>query len=157
MDLRPMTPRDLAGLDPLIVESEADGFRFLHRIPREVAADADYLDSARTVVFGVFDGPRLIAVGGLTPDPYVEDDTVGRVRHVYVARAWRRQGVGRLLLQALTTRARSIYVRLRLRADTAAAGVFYEALEFQPIAEDQATHALTLGGGVAESGDLVRW
>jgi GNAT superfamily N-acetyltransferase len=140
-----MTRRDLSALDPLIVEGEAEGFRFLQRIPREAAADPAYLNSARTVVIGVFDRAQLIAVGGLTPDPYLEDDSVGRVRHVYVARAWRRQGVGRLLLQALTTRARSIYVRLRLRADTAAAAVFYESLGFQPIAEDTATHALTLG------------
>ncbi len=144
MELRPLTSRDLAALDPLIIESEADGFRFLQRIPREVAADADYLDSARTVVFGVFDGPRLIAVGGLTPDPYVEDDTVGRVRHVYVARAWRRQGVGRLLVHALIMRAQSVYARLRLRTETSAAGLFYETLGFQPIAEDKATHALKL-------------
>ena len=49
----------------------------------------------------------LAGVGGLNVDPYVEERREGRVRHVYVSAAYRRRGVGRLLLKEIIGRARA--------------------------------------------------
>jgi GNAT superfamily N-acetyltransferase len=146
MELRPLTLADLGGLEALIVASEAEGFRFMRRIPGLVAADPGYLESARTVVLGVFDGARLVAVGGLTPDPYLDDPTVGRVRHVYVAVDHRRAGIGRRIIEALERRAASSYTTLRLRTESAQAAAFYESLAYRPVTATDATHVRSVSG-----------
>ena len=150
IELRPLTPHEMAALEPLIAASEAEGFRFLRRIPREFHADRAYLNSARTVLLGAFNRTELVGVGGLTPDPYVDDPTVGRVRHVYVAARHRRRGIGRLLIRALEDRAYGVYVHLRLRTDSPAAAAFYETLAYEPIAADNATHIRSLRAGVSD-------
>jgi ribosomal protein S18 acetylase RimI-like enzyme len=58
----------------------------------------------------------------------------GRIRHVYVARARRREGIGRMLMAALADASRPHFGLLVLRTDTAAAARFYESLGFQPVA-----------------------
>ena len=140
MDLRPLTSADLDGLETLIALSEAEGFHFLKRITREFGADPAYFDSDRSLVLGACDGARLVAVGGLTPDPYIDDPTVGRIRHVYVASAYRRGGIGRRLITALEGRARKVYVYLRLRTDTASGAAFYVDLAYRPVVAATATH-----------------
>jgi GNAT superfamily N-acetyltransferase len=101
METRVLTSLDIPQLAVLIAESEAEGFRFLARLRRDDSVDTAYLESGHFVVLGNFDGERLIATGGLTPDPYLADPAIGRVRHVYVTSAYRRRGVGRQLMAAL--------------------------------------------------------
>jgi GNAT superfamily N-acetyltransferase len=43
----------------------------------------------------------LVAVGGLTCDPFAGRLDTGRIRSVYVRPAWRNQGIGRALVTAL--------------------------------------------------------
>ena len=113
-----------------------------------VSLAVPYLNADRTVVLGALNRTELVGVGGLTPDPYVDDPAVGRVRHVYVAAAHRRQGIGRRLIRALEDRAHGVYEHLRLRTDSPAAAAFYETLAYVPIAADNATHARSLRLGV---------
>jgi len=64
----------------------------------------------------------------------------GRLRHLYVRPAWRRQGVGKALVEEVLGSARSSFSRVRLRTDDAAAGAFYAALGFAASTEPNATH-----------------
>ncbi|HYV99454.1 MAG TPA: GNAT family N-acetyltransferase [Gemmatimonadaceae bacterium] len=135
---------DLQGLDALIAESAAQGFDFLKRIPKLVAEDARYLDADGSFVLGAYDGGVLVGIGGVTPDPYLREPGLGRVRHVYVAQRHRRSGIGRELIGGLEARAAAAYRRLRLRAVTAEAAAFYESLGYHRIADEKATHAKAL-------------
>ena len=144
--VRPLADTDLAALEPLVAESEADGFRFLRRLRDDWLAGRARTDAADEWFLGVFDGGALVAVGGVTPDPYAADARVGRVRHLYVARAHRRRGIARRLLAELEGRARGVYDLLRLRTDTAEASRFYESAGFTPSASDSATHLRRLRG-----------
>lgn len=143
-EVRPLAGPDLAALEPLVAESEAEGFRFLRRLRDDWIAGRARTDAAGEWFLGVFDGGALVAVGGVTPDPYVSDARAGRVRHLYVARAHRRRGAGRRLLAALEGRARGVYDVLRLRTDTAEASRFYESAGFAPVESGSATHARDL-------------
>jgi GNAT superfamily N-acetyltransferase len=145
--VRELTSLDIQQIVLLIAESEAEGFHFLTRLRRDDSVDTAYLESDHSIVLGIFDGERLVATGGLTPDPYLDDPTIGRVRHVYVASEYRRRGLGRELIAALEHRARPRYGLLRLRTDTARAAAFYEAIGYQPITADSATHARALMEG----------
>ncbi|HEX2205461.1 MAG TPA: GNAT family N-acetyltransferase [Longimicrobium sp.] len=140
MIVRPLARQDLAALEPLVAESEADGFHFLRRFHGDWLAGRARADAVDEWFLGVFDGGALVAVGGVTPDPYAADARVGRVRHLYVARAHRRRGLGRRLLAELEARARGVYDLLRLRTDTPEASRFYESLGFAPVESGSATH-----------------
>jgi GNAT superfamily N-acetyltransferase len=124
---------DWREVEPLIAESEREGFRFLARLRAEHASGAARFGGPGEALLGVYADGALVAVGGVCADRYEPGERVGRIRHVYVARAHRRQGAGRLLLAALIDVARPRFYVLTLRTDTAAAARFYEALGWTPV------------------------
>lgn len=143
--VRTLLPPSWPEIEPLIRESEREGFRFLARLRREYEAGTTRFDRAGEVLLGVESGPALAALGGLTLDPYGADPRSGRLRHLYVSPAHRRQGIGRLLVAALVEAARPHFDVLTLRTDTEAAARFYEALGFAPVAgAEHHTHRLAL-------------
>ncbi len=80
----------------------------------------------------IYAGGKPVAGGGLKRD----DDGVAEIKRMYVVPAARRQGLGRLLLEALENRARELgYARIRL--DTGArqphAQAMYERAGYHPI------------------------
>jgi GNAT superfamily N-acetyltransferase len=137
---RPLEQNDLARLQVLTRLSEAEGFRFLRRFVIEWQAVPDYVASNANFFLGVVVAEELVAIGGITPDPYVQESTVGRVRHMYVHPAYRRRGIGRALLQELEQYACTRFRHLRLRTDTASAAAFYTAADYRPINDPTATH-----------------
>jgi GNAT superfamily N-acetyltransferase len=121
----------LTALAPLVAASAGEGFRFLERLCREWMAGEARFDGPGEVLLGAYRGPALVAVGGVTRDPYGGDPDVGRLRHLYVAPEARRQGTGASLVRALEDAARPHFRALVLRTDTAQAARFYEALGYQ--------------------------
>ena len=138
--MRRLASSDVDALRTLAAASEAEGFRFLARFVRELADGTVTLGERQDYFLGVFDHGELLAVGGVTPDPYTDRRDTGRIRHVYVAPSFRRTGIGRMLMAALEEHACSSYAVLRLRTDTAAAAQFYEALGYERTSEPNATH-----------------
>ena len=152
VDVRPLTdarelkvvgclhPSDLEGLHLLTLLSEAEGFRFLRRFENEWHANVDYVTSNANLFLGAVVKDQLVAVGGITRDPYVQDPAIGRVRHMYVHPAHRRRGIGRALLGELERYACTRFRQLRIRTDTGAAAAFYVASGFTPVDDPTATH-----------------
>jgi ribosomal protein S18 acetylase RimI-like enzyme len=87
----------------------------------------------------------VIGIGGLNRDPYFNDPKIGRLRHLYIESAFRRRGVGRLLVSQIIHESSQHYQLLTLRTDTTAADKFYQKLGFktQPNWE-HTTHHLQL-------------
>ena len=144
METRTLTPADVSIIRDLSRVAEAEGFRFVTRFADECANGGVQLDSPGEYFCGVFEEGDLVALGGVTPDPYVDDAGVGRVRHVFVRPEFRARGVGRMLVDTLEARAQNRYTRLRLRTDRAAAAAFYERLGYRAISNDSATHERAL-------------
>jgi GNAT superfamily N-acetyltransferase len=143
--ITPLRPPPWRDLEPLIAESEREGFAFLARLRREHASGAARFDAPGEVLLGVHDGAELVAVGGVSIDPYTPGPRAGRIRHVYVAPSQRRRGTGRTLVHALIHAARPHFDVLTLRTDTAEGAAFYEALGFSPVAgAPHHTHVLRL-------------
>ena len=127
-------------IEPMAAEAAAEGFGFVDRLVREWQTGANTFCAAgeRFVVARV-DG-RAAGICGLNRDVSAPDGATGRLRHLYVRPAWRRQGVGTALVEEVLGSARSAFSRVRLRTDTAAAGAFYAALGFAGSTEPNATH-----------------
>lgn len=138
--IRPLGPNDLRAISALADAAEREGFRFLSRFLLDATQDAVALDAPGEFFFGAFADSTLLAIGGVTPDPYLPAPRVGRLRHVYVAAPHRRQGVGERLVAALERRACTEYDRLRLRTDTVDAARFYERVGYTARAHATATH-----------------
>jgi len=132
------------GVEVLSREAEAHGYRFLRRLIEEWNTGANRFDGQREVLLAASIHGHLVGIGGLNSDPYSRHPGVGRVRHFYVQEAFRRQGVGRHLLEGIVAAARGAFDELHLRTDSAEAARFYEGFGFRRVNYESATHALTL-------------
>jgi GNAT superfamily N-acetyltransferase len=136
----------LASCSPL--HSLREGWRFVRRLADEWVAGTNRFDRSGEELLAAWADGALVGVCGLNTDPYAGDPATGRVRRLYVLRAFRGRGVGRLLVQAVLQSARTRFRSLRLRTESAAAGRLYERLEFVPaVGVPDCTHTLILGTG----------
>ena len=76
----------------LATEAEATGFRGLSRLFSEWQAGGNRFDQPGEALFIATDNGGVVGVCGLNREPYLDDPTVGRIRHLYVAVAHRRKG-----------------------------------------------------------------
>jgi GNAT superfamily N-acetyltransferase len=116
----------LQEIEPLLLESEAEGFRFLRRLRDDWVSGANRFDGPGEAFFGYRVEGRLIAVGGLNR----QSVNSGRLRRVYVARHARRTGIGRSLVVHIVQYAIPFFDEIVLRTDTAGADAFYQAIGF---------------------------
>ncbi|WP_439594810.1 GNAT family N-acetyltransferase [Falsiroseomonas sp.] len=136
------------GFAELAADALADGQRMLEVLREDWHQGALRFDGWGEALFAARIGSALVGLCGLTRDPYLKTETVGRVRRLYVLRAARRAGVGRALVAAVEGEASgSGYPRLRVRAP-ASAFAFYESCGFlRAVGEPAATHARMLAPG----------
>src|SRR4051812_44701384 len=121
MSIRPLRGADVPALREMAAVAESEGFRFVGRFFEDIVAGRVQLDAPCEFFLGSLLADEIAAIGGVTPDPYIEDSRVGRLRHVYVRPELRRAGLGKTLIADLELRAESCYDLLRLRTDTTAA------------------------------------
>lgn len=140
--IRPFVPEGPA-FETLRSEAKDEGYRFIETLIRRWQDGSDRYSLEGEALLAAFIEGELVAVGGLNRDPYLKDGT-GRIRHVYVRKAWRKSGVGKQLVATLVTMARRNFPVLRLRASDEAACKFYDEIGFDRFSEDTATHRMPL-------------
>jgi GNAT superfamily N-acetyltransferase len=140
-------PLDLLAI--LQDESWRTGFRFVQRLIDDWQTGSNRFDRPGERLLAAFVDGRVVGIGGLNIDPYTTDHRSGRLRHLYVLEAHRRQGIGRCLVERLIAEARPHFDRLRLRTNSSGAALFYETVGFQHgVAADTFTHCLDLSTGL---------
>jgi N-acetylglutamate synthase-like GNAT family acetyltransferase len=102
---------------PLIAESETQGYRFVRRVIDEWERGANRFSRPGEALFTASVEGAIVGVCGLNVDPYLDDPRIGRVRNVYVAHAYRGQGIGRRLVEQAVAAARGSFDKLGLRAE----------------------------------------
>nr|WP_246884030.1 GNAT family N-acetyltransferase [Pseudomonas chlororaphis] len=139
--------RQISALPPEIlmleVEAVTEGFRFLTRLVADWENGSNRFEQPGECLLGALRSGQLIAIGGLSYDPYAGPG-IGRLRRVYVARAARGQSVGKALVQQLLAYAAQRFSVVRLSTDTPEGAAFYLRCGFQPIQDDFATHVKSL-------------
>lgn len=139
----PVTP-ETEGFDALLRESLADGHHMLRRLRDNWRSGANRFDRPGETLTGAFEGAVLLGICGRNIDPYENDPQAGRVRHLYVAQAGRRQGLGRALVSDIIDGAAPFFDHLNARAPESAFP-FYERLGFVRIDNNPSvTHRLRL-------------
>ena len=131
----------LQELQPLLTESEAEGYRFIRRLREDWLSGANRFDRPGEALFGCHEGGRLVAIGGLNR----QSGTVGRLRRVYVRPGVRRKGVGRALVGHILAHASQFFDTVVLRTDTVGGDAFYRALGFCRLQEaGDSTHRIRI-------------
>ncbi len=81
-------PNDVEELE---AQARQEGFNFVLRLLSDWRTGLNCFDKPRECLLGAFDGGRLVAVGGLSIEPYCASRKVGRL-HVFTSA--RRSGAG---------------------------------------------------------------
>lgn len=134
----------VAAFHALKDESRLDGYWMLVTLAEGWANGSNRFLKRGEVLYGAWQGRDLVGVCGLNVDPYLGDRSQGRVRHLFVSAAHRRNGLGRMLVEAIIDRARQHFSVLNTRAPRQAFP-FYERLGFQRVEEQEfVTHRMML-------------
>ena len=140
-----VTDLDVWALESLRAESVAEGYKFVTRLCEEWRNGVNRFGAPGEGLFVAQNGTGIVGLCGLNRDPYADDPSIGRVRHLYVSPSHRRQGIGRALVRTVMDAAKELFRMLRLRT-TPVAGSFYVALGFQRVSSGhEPVYVLELG------------
>lgn len=127
-----------AGLAALESEAVSEGFGMITRLRTEWESGANRFDCEGEVLLGAFRADRLLGIGGLNRDPYINGPRVGRLRHLYVMKDERYSGIGRSLVESILRHAGGNFDSIRLWTDRAVS--FYDRLGFDRLDGPKVTH-----------------
>jgi GNAT superfamily N-acetyltransferase len=142
MSIIPVSAELPEGIALLRTEADREGHRHMARLVNEWDEGINRFDRIGECLLAIYDGKRLVGIGGLTQEPQIA--RVLRMRRVYVPPADRRKGIGRLLVAALVKRAVVSASVIAVHAGTDEAAVFWESMGFKSCSIGGATHRLEL-------------
>ena len=132
---------DMVQMEPLVSESQHEGFQFLARLCEEWASGTNRFSQRGEALFGLFDSGTLIGVGGINR----QDDYTGRLRRFYISTWYRGRGWGRGLVDHILSHAAQYYRSVVLRITTDSGDRFYRACGFMRIrGSSDPTHRIEL-------------
>ncbi|WP_127583901.1 GNAT family N-acetyltransferase [Paenibacillus koleovorans] len=144
--IKRILPVDRPDWSRLVEESLHEHYRHIERMAEEFTTGANRFDRLGEALFGAYRDGQLVGIGGLNRDPYGEaQNSVGRVRRVYVSPSCRGTGIALLLMETIIREARLHFQVLTLRTDNPIAERLYRKLGF--VVTDaylSSTHVLTL-------------
>lgn len=135
---------EINNIDELISDSLIDGFNFVKRTKEEWLSLKNDFSRKGEVFYGIKLDDKIVAIGELNIDPYLNNSQIGRVRHVYVHRMYRRQGLAHLLMNQIILHGKQYFRRLTLRTNNPIAIHTYEKYGFSSVMHEHYTHELEL-------------
>lgn len=133
MSLKILSVKDLKinELDHLVQEASSEQHSFMLRMKAQYIGNKNRFDKKGEAIFIALKDENIVGFVGLNIDPYLEDENVGRVRHLYVQKDYRRQLIAKELLNQLIIKAKQHFKILTLRTFHQEASDFYESLGFK--------------------------
>jgi GNAT superfamily N-acetyltransferase len=126
---------NIDSLLPLNEEALADEENLVDRTIKEWKSGEHKFYKKGEKLWGMFVDDKCIALGGIDIDRYVEgnDGSVGRVRHIYVAKDYRGQGLSKVIMNLIIEHAKKYFKLLRLSTSNPVACHLYESLGFEKV------------------------
>lgn len=128
----------------LLEESLKENFGALKKLQSAYIEGENTFSLPGEALFAAHVDGELVGICGLNIDPYQECSEVGRVRHLYVAKAHRLNGVGRKLISEIEAFAHPTFSRIQLFTDDPNSGEFYFAIGYTKGGIGKASHVKQL-------------
>jgi GNAT superfamily N-acetyltransferase len=128
----------------LLRDSQSEGHDMVHRLLGEFRAGANRFDGRGEVLLAHLSGNDVVAVGGLNQEPDETLPHAGRVRRLYVGPRSRGQGLGRSLIEEISSLAQPHFDMLTVNVGQLDVQGFYERLGFGPSDHPGITHTKEL-------------
>jgi ribosomal protein S18 acetylase RimI-like enzyme len=125
---------NISTLNELVAESIYEGHLLGKKLMDEWKTGNTFSKKGEKFWAFVIEG-EPIAMGGINVDPFIDDEGVGRVRHIYVANKYRRQGLAKEMLHLIIDRAKEYFKTLRLSTRNSIAGEMYKSFGFEFVGE----------------------
>lgn len=137
---------DTKEVEPLVQESEAEGYRFLTRLVTDYEDGTNTFSEPGEALFLIRNDDReVIAIGGVNLSMFPEDKLVGRLQRFYVLENARRHGVGSKLLHEIIEHARGKFKEMTVRTESSKADAFYRENGFKlDDSSTETTHIIQL-------------
>jgi len=132
IEIKQITDLNIGLLEKLAVEAHIEGHKFVQRAIDEWKSGLNNFSKKGEILFGIFISKICEGIGGLNIDPFIENPSIGRIRHVYISQDHRRKGFATLLLRKIIHIASKHFELLRLYTGIPNASSFYESLGFIP-------------------------
>ena len=133
---------NILSLQPLANEAILDGDTFIQKTIDEWVSGSNTFSKEGENFWSIVVNDVCIACGGINQDPFIDDTTVGRVRHVYVLKKYRGQGYSKILLNLIIQQAKKYFTSLRLSTHNPIAASLYETLGFEKVHDYKVTHII---------------
>ena len=137
-----ITDSNIDSLNELAQDAIADGHTSVQRTIDEWKDGSNKFSKDGEKIWGIFLSDQCIGIGGINQDPFIDDRTVGRVRHLYISTQYRRLGLSKVLLKLILTHAKKYFTSLRLSTKNPIAASFYESFGFKKTDGIKVTHLL---------------
>ena len=135
---------NISSLQKLSAEALGDNYSFVKRTIDEWESGINTFSKHGERLWGIFINDECVAIGGLNQDPYIEDVTVGRVRHVYVAKNYRGNALSKVIMKLILDEAKKNFRVLRLSTSNPVASSLYESMGFTKATGYKVTHIVHL-------------
>lgn len=139
------------GFGPLRAAADAEGHRNMRRLGDDWASGAQRFDREGEVLLAAFVDGDLAGVGAVTQEPEPADKPALRMRRLYVAPRFRRQGVARAIANALLQESLAHAALITVHAGGDVAARFWESQGFHPCSEHPWSHELRRDDGATVS------
>lgn len=139
------------GFDALAVAADAEGHGNMRRLANDWASGAQRFDQAGEALLAAFMDGELAGVGGVTQEPEAGDEPALRMRRLYVAPRFRRQGVAAAIASTLLQESLAQAALITVHAGGDLAARFWESQGFRPCSERPWSHELHRDDGTTAS------
>jgi len=121
-------------------ESQAEGLDIITRLLGDFRSGTNRFDAPGEALLVCLAGSDVVAVAGLNRETDGSLARAGRIRRLYVLPGFRGHGLGRKLVEAITSLARPSFAALTVNVGGSNARGFYEHLGFIRVEHPSITH-----------------
>lgn len=139
-----VTDENVHLLQPLADEASLGGDNFIQKTIDEWVSGKNKFSKEKEFFVAIMIDDKFVACGGLNQDPYVSDNMIGRVRHLYVSKNYRRKGYAKIILNLIIDEAKKVFDLLRLTTHNSDAASLYESIGFKKVDEYKANYLMKL-------------